>query len=60
MTRPKRVFFGFMLVFAILLGYASYDIATRTTFPGSRSQLKERIKENYLKKDSAKVDSVAR
>jgi hypothetical protein len=46
-----------MLVFAILLGYASYDIATRTTFPGSKSQLKERIKENYLKKDSAFADS---
>jgi hypothetical protein len=59
MTRSKKVFIGFMLVFAILLGYASYDISRRTTFPGSKSQLKERIKKNYLKKDSAQTDSAA-
>jgi hypothetical protein len=59
MTRSKKVFLGFMLVFAILLGYASYDIATRTTFPGSKSQLKERLKKNYLKRDSTELDSAA-
>lgn len=59
MTRSKKIFLVFMVVFAILLGYASYDIATRTTFPGSKSQLKERIRQNYLKKDSVVADSTS-
>lgn len=42
------------IVFVILLGYASYDIGRRTTFPGSKPQLKTRIEENFLKADSAK------
>jgi len=53
MTRSKKIFLGFVLVFIILLVYASYDIGSRTTFPGSKSQLKERIQKNYLPADSA-------
>jgi hypothetical protein len=37
--------------------YLSYDISSKTTFPGSKSQLKERLKNQYLKADSAKVDT---
>ncbi|MBX2966467.1 MAG: hypothetical protein KF845_09995 [Cyclobacteriaceae bacterium] len=54
MTRSKRIFTGIAALFLVLLFYASYDIATRTTFPGSKPQLKERIEENFLKQDSVK------
>jgi hypothetical protein len=61
MPRSKKIFGGFALIFVILLVYASYDISTRTTFPGSKSQLKERIRKNYLAPDSvsgAKTDKI--
>ncbi|MBL7844514.1 MAG: hypothetical protein KF846_00375 [Cyclobacteriaceae bacterium] len=58
MSRNKRIFLGFAIVFFALLFYASYDIATRTTFPGSKPQLKERIERDYVKKDSLKQDSL--
>ena len=59
MTRSKKIFAGLAAVFMIALFYASYDISSRTTFPGSKPQLKERLQNKYLKKDSAAVDSVA-
>lgn len=59
MARSKRLFFLFAVVFLLLLFYASYDIARRTTFPGSKSQLKERLKNTYLGTDSLKRDSLA-
>jgi hypothetical protein len=60
MTRSKKVFMGICVVFIVLLVYASYDISRRTTFPGSRPQLKERIEDTYLKADSVKSDSTPR
>jgi hypothetical protein len=61
MTRGKKIFAGFALVFLLLLIYASYDIGRRTTFPGSHPQLKQRLEEYYrspdtLARDSAKHD----
>jgi len=53
MTKQKKWFRAIAIVFAFLLAYASYDISRRTTFPGSKSQLKERIKTNYLQDDSS-------
>jgi hypothetical protein len=58
MIKSKKVFLAFVVVFFALLFYASYDISNRTTFPGSKSQLKERIEDKYLKKDSAQVDTL--
>ncbi|HEY0740518.1 MAG TPA: hypothetical protein VGD40_03615 [Chryseosolibacter sp.] len=57
MSRSKTVFVIAAIVFLFLLAYASYDIASRTTFPGSKSQLKERLKKEYLKADSVVTDS---
>jgi hypothetical protein len=57
MTRSKKVFAGLAVVFVVLLLYASYDISRRTTFPGSRPQLKERIEDRFLKLDSIPRDS---
>jgi hypothetical protein len=57
MSRSKKIFVLIALVFLLLLGYASYDIATRTTFPGSKSQLKERLERKYSGQDSLKTDT---
>jgi hypothetical protein len=56
MTKQKKWFRVIAIIFALMLGYASYDISRRTTFPGSKSQLKERIKKNYLQDDSSATD----
>ena len=58
MSKSKKIFAALALVFMVVLLYASYDISTRTTFPGSRPQLKERLQKKYLQKDSLSVDSV--
>jgi hypothetical protein len=60
MTRSKKIFAGLAIVFFIALFYASYDISTRTTFPGSKPQLKERLQEKYLQKDTLTPDSVTK
>jgi len=57
MNRSKKIFAFLSVIFLLLLFYASYDISTRTTFPGSKPQLKERIKKQFLKEDSIKPDS---
>lgn len=57
MTRGKKIFSGFVIAFVILIAYASYDISRRTTFPGSKSQLPQRIKDTYLPADSSKADT---
>jgi hypothetical protein len=57
MTRSKKLFLTGVAVFAVLLFYASYDISKRTSFPGSRPQLKERIKQRYGPADSVQADS---
>ena len=58
MSRAKKVFYTLAVIFVILLSYASYDISKRTTFPGSKSQLKERLKRTYMPVDSVKNDSL--
>lgn len=58
MTKSKKVFLAVCGVFFAALFYASYDISRRTTFPGSKSQLKERIKDKYSHPDSTGTDSV--
>lgn len=58
MKLSKKIFIGVCILFVILLAYASYDISRRTTFPGSKSQLKERIKKNYMDTDSVARDTI--
>jgi hypothetical protein len=60
MDKRKKIFLGFTVIFLLLLFFASYDIGRRTTFPGSKGQLKERIKENYIGPDSIVLDSAGR
>lgn len=59
MTRSKKIFLSLAVIFFVLLLYASYDISTRTTFPGSKPQLKERIEEQFLEKDTTHQDSLS-
>ena len=57
MPRSKKIFIFFIVLFLIGIIVASVDIARRTTFPGSKSQLKERIKKQ-LTEPAARQDSV--
>jgi hypothetical protein len=58
MSRSKKIFLLIAGIFFLLLLYVSYDISKRTTFPGSKPQLKERIMEKYNMKDSTLTDSL--
>ena len=53
MTKSKKIFAIGCAIFTILLAYASYDISRKTTFPGSKPQLPERLKHNDGKADSS-------
>jgi len=46
------------LIFVLLLAYASYDIAKRTTFPGSKAQLPARIEKTFGITDSLVQDTI--
>lgn len=52
MSRSKKIFVGVSIVFLVSLLLVSYDISRRTTFPGSKPQLKERIQEGYFEEDT--------
>lgn len=58
MSRSKKIFLLIGFVFLAGIVYFSYDVSSRTTFPGSKSQLKERLKKQYLKSDSVAKDSI--
>ena len=58
MSRSKKIFFVALGIFFAALVYLSYDISRRTSFPGSKSQLKERLKEKYSSPDSVMADSL--
>ena len=45
-------------VFLLLIIIVSYDIATHTTFPGAKPQLRERILDQYSS-DSLSRDSIS-
>jgi len=44
-------------IFFVLLVYASYDISKRTTFPGSKAQLPDRLERTFIKSDTLEKDS---
>jgi hypothetical protein len=52
MRRSKNIFIIAFALFILILIYASYDISRRTSFPGSKSQLKERLKQKYVPTDT--------
>ena len=52
MKKSKKVFAAAVVIFGLLLAFASYDIATRTTFP-------DRGKKGNLPAESNKNDSTS-
>jgi len=57
MSRQKKLFALLAGVFVILLIFVSYDISRRTTFPGSKPQLMERIRKEPVRDDSLDRDT---
>ncbi|MEL7003691.1 MAG: hypothetical protein AAFN93_13295 [Bacteroidota bacterium] len=58
MKRSKKIFLFFAAIFAVAMIYVCYDISSRTTFPGSKPQLKERLMEqNEEKNDTTQQDT---
>jgi hypothetical protein len=43
MQKNKKIFLFLFVVFMLIVIFVSYDISRRTTFPGSKGNLKERI-----------------
>ena len=43
MQKNKKIFLLLFVLFMLVILYVSYDISRRTTFPGSKGNLKERI-----------------
>ncbi|MGY6547220.1 hypothetical protein [Arthrospiribacter ruber] len=43
MNKNKLVFLIIAVIFFLVMLYIGYDISSRTTFPGSKGNLKERI-----------------
>lgn len=43
MNKSKKIFLVFLVVFMLIMLWIGYDISRRTTFPGSKGNLKERI-----------------
>lgn len=43
MKRSKKIFLIIALIFLIIMIVIGYDISSRTTWPGSKGNLKERI-----------------
>jgi hypothetical protein len=58
MSKSKKLFLVGVVIFVTGMAYFSYDVSKRTTFPGSKPQLQERIKERFLEKDSLRRDSI--
>lgn len=60
MNRSKKIFLVFVVIFFLIIAVVSYDMAKRTTFPGSKSQLKERIKKEFIDDASMKSEDTVR
>lgn len=43
MTKNKKIFLALFIIFMAIMLWIGYDISRRTTFPGSKGNLKERI-----------------
>lgn len=43
MKNSKKLFLVLAGLFLLIILYISYDISTKTTYPGSKKNLKERI-----------------
>jgi hypothetical protein len=58
MNGSKKIFLILSIVFISVLVLVSIDISRRTTFPGSKPQLKQRIQDTYIEKFENDKDSI--
>ncbi len=58
MKRSKVIFLVLAGIFFILMIWVGYDISSRTTFPGSKPQLQERLRGEDAKDNSQTSDSL--
>lgn len=58
MPRSKKIFLFAAVIFFGVIIYLCYDFSRRTTFPGSKPQLKEGIQDQFLRPDSTKKDTI--
>jgi hypothetical protein len=58
MNRSKKIFIVLSILFIALLVLVSIDISKRTTFPGSKPQLKQRIQDTYIENPEYDMDSI--
>ena len=56
MKKSKVIFLIAAAIFLIIMALIGYDISSKTTFPGSKPQLKERLMQKGSK-DIAPTDS---
>ena len=54
MKAKKKLFLLIVIIFLGAMLYLSYDISRKTTFPGSKPQLQERL----LKEKSQETDTI--
>lgn len=45
MNRSKKIFFFLVLIFLVIMVVIGYDISRRTTWPGAKKNLQERIED---------------
>jgi hypothetical protein len=55
MSKQKKVFLILSVVFFALLLYASYDIGSRTTFPGTKSHS---VNQEEIDEEDEEIDKV--
>jgi hypothetical protein len=58
MNGSKKIFLILSIVFISVLVLVSIDISRRTTFPGSKPQLKQRIQDTYIEQFENDKDSI--
>jgi len=58
MKTSKKIFLVLAILFFVIMIYIGYDISSRTTFPGSKPQLQERLLNKENSSDSIKADTV--
>lgn len=46
-NKQKKIFLWSTAAFMVFILFVSYDIASRTTFPGSKGQLQDRVRKHF-------------
>ncbi len=60
MSRSRKIFLVCAFLYLFILLIVSVDISRKTTFPGSKPQMKQRMEDRFKPADSVKNDSIFR